>query len=72
MQRAETRAPALAGTIALDEPPVVPLRLRRSIWLRTADGGTAGASTSRGGFAIAPDDVGELPAGAPVDLRRLG
>jgi molybdopterin molybdotransferase len=31
-----------------------------------------GALGESDGFAIAPDDVGELPAGAPVDVLRLG
>jgi molybdopterin molybdotransferase len=31
-----------------------------------------GALGQSDGFAIAPDDVGELPAGAPVDVLRLG
>jgi molybdopterin molybdotransferase len=31
-----------------------------------------GALGESDGFAIAPEDVGELPAGAPVDVLRLG
>ena len=31
-----------------------------------------GALGESDGFAIAPDDAGELPAGAPVDVLRLG
>jgi molybdopterin molybdotransferase len=31
-----------------------------------------GALGESDGFAVAPDDVGELPAGAPVDVLRLG
>ena len=31
-----------------------------------------GALGESDGFAIAPEEAGELPAGAPVDVLRLG